>query len=85
MLDIEHTLQYNLNMTANTKNGFSEIDNLIENEKRGAPKTFPYTTRELAAKFGMSNSTVSLYLRERGLVSKGRRWFYRSIEEREHE
>ena len=72
-------------MTDKTRNGFTEIDNLIEQEKTQAPKTFPYTTRELAERYGMSNSTVSLFLRKRGLFSKGRRWFYRNIQEREHE
>jgi len=72
-------------MTEITRSGFTEIDNLIEQEKKQAPKTFPYTTRELAERYGMSNSTVSLFLRKRGLFSKGRRWFYRHNQGKDHE
>jgi len=67
-------------MTETTRNGFEEISTLIEYEKKQPPRVFPYTTRELAEMYGMSNSTVSLFLHKQGLISKGKRWFYRHNE-----
>jgi hypothetical protein len=69
-------------MTDTTKNGFQEIENLIKKEKEQAPRTFPYTTRELAEMYGMSNSTVWAFLISQGLYTKGKRWFYRHNEPR---
>jgi len=61
----------------NTQKAFNEIDSLIEQAKAEPPKMFPYTTRELAEKTGISNSLVYAFLLDKGLYAKGKRWFYR--------
>jgi len=65
-----------------TQNYQTAIDNLIKEVETSAPKSFPYTTRELAEMFGVGNSTVSIYLHSKGLFTKGRRWFFRHNPER---
>jgi DNA-binding GntR family transcriptional regulator len=69
-------------MLDDTQNYQQAIDDLIEEVENSAPKSFPYTTRELAARFGVGNSTVSLYLHSKGLITKGRRWFFQHNPER---
>ena len=72
-------------MTDTTKNGFQEIETLIEQEKNKPPTVFPYTTRELAKMYGMSNSTIYIFLKSKGLYAKGKRWLFRHNEGRKDE
>jgi DNA-binding MurR/RpiR family transcriptional regulator len=73
-------------MTDTTRNGFTEIDKLIEGYAtvKSVPKIFPYTARELAERYGLSNSTVTILLHKK-LDRRGKFWVYRNIQEREHE
>ena len=65
-----------------TQKAFDELDKIIAEDH---PKMFPYTTRELSERLGIGNSNIYQYLITKGLYAKGRRWFYRNIQEREHE
>lgn len=70
-----------------TRNGHTEIEKLIQGyaTNKAAEKIFPYTTRELAERFALSHVTVNKFLKSHGLFTRGRRWIYRSIQDREHE
>lgn len=69
-----------------TRNGYTEIKRLIQGyaTNKAAEKIFPYTTRELADRYGLSHVTVNKFLKRNGLFARGRRWVYRNIQEREH-
>ena len=61
-----------------------EIDQFIAEEADRRARIFPYTVRQLAAKFGMSKSAIHKHLNASPILrAEGHRWVYRSDEEKE--
>ena len=70
-------------MTDKTDSAFIKIDALVEESMALPPLVFPYTVRQLAAKFNIGYTTVYRHLdSNKFLYRSGKRWFYRQNPER---